>query len=180
MKGIVITEFLELVEKKYGIAMVDTIIMNSSLNSKGVYTAIGTYSFSEMQQLLNQLHLNTGMSIDNLLLIYAEHFFEVLKVNYPTLLSTYKNPIEMLSSIENHIHIEVKKIYPDAELPTFEVVKKTDKSLIMIYRSSRAMHHFGLGLMKKTFEYFNSEAEIILKKLNDKGTIVRFNINELK
>ena len=57
----------------------------------------------------------------------------------------------MLSSIENHIHIEVRKIYPDAELPEFTVEEKTENSLIMIYKSNRAMHHFGLGLMNKTF-----------------------------
>ena len=47
----------------------------------------------------------------------------------------------------------------------------------MIYKSSRAMHHFGLGLMKKTFEYFNVTSEIKLKKLNIQGTRVEFNIS---
>ena len=84
----------------------------------------------------------------------------------------------MLSSIENHIHVEVKKIYPDAELPTFEVVTKTNNSLIMIYKSSRAMHHFGLGLMNKTFEYFDSTATIVLEMIKEDGTEVRFIINK--
>ena len=177
MKGIVFTEFLELVENKFGLEMVDTIIINSDLKSNGVYTSVGTYNFSEMLQLLNHLSENTGISKDDLLLTYGEHFFGVLEVSYPELLSTYTDPMEMISSIENHIHVEVKKIYPDAELPTFEIVKKTANSLIMIYKSSRAMHHFGLGLMKKTFEYFNVTSEIKLKKLNAQGTRVEFNIS---
>jgi len=84
----------------------------------------------------------------------------------------------MLSSIENHIHIEVRKIYPDAELPTFIVEHKAENSLTMVYKSSRAMHHFGLGLMNKTFEHFNSKAEIILEKIKENGTEVRFIINQ--
>ena len=132
MKGIVFTEFLELVEDKFGLEMVDNIITNSKLESEGVYTAVGTYSFSEMLQLLQHLSENTGISIDNLLLVYAEHFFSVIEKSYPGLLATYKDPIEMISSIENHIHVEVRKIYPDAELPTFEVVEKTENSLVMI------------------------------------------------
>ncbi len=178
MKGIVFTEFLELVENKFGLEMVDTIILNSNLKSNGVYTSVGTYSFSEMLQLLTHLSEKTGISIDDLLLIYAEHFFEVLKNNYPELLNAYTDPMEMISSIENHIHVEVKKIYPDAELPSFEIKEKTSNSLIMIYTSSRAMHHFGLGLMKKTFEYFNVSSEIKLKKLNPQGTRVEFNISK--
>mgnify|MGYP000660448328 FL=1 len=178
MKGIVFTEFLDLVESKFGLEMVDKIISESKLTSKGAYTAIGTYSFSEMLQLLQNLSKNTSISIDNLLLVYAEHFFSVLETSYPGLLATYKDPIEMISSIENHIHVEVRKIYPDAELPTFILEKKEENSLILLYKSSRAMHHFGLGLMNKTFEHFNSTASIVLEKIKEDGTEVRFIVNK--
>ena len=157
MKGIVFTEFLDLVEERFGLEMVDAIISQSKLESKGVYTSIGTYSFSELLQLLQNLKIQTGISIDNLLLIYGEHFFSVIETNYKDLLSSYNDPIEMLASIENHIHVEVRKIYNDAELPTFIIKEKTKKTLILIYKSSRSMHHFGLGLMNKTFEHFNSK-----------------------
>ncbi|AZJ31490.1 MULTISPECIES: heme NO-binding domain-containing protein [Tenacibaculum] len=178
MKGIVFTEFLDLVEEKFGLEMVDKIISQSELESDGIYTSIGTYSFSEMLQLLENLSSNTGVSIDDLLLIYAEHFFSVLKESYSGLLESFNDPIEMLSSIENHIHVEVRKIYPDAELPTFIVESRTDTSLVMIYKSNRAMHHFGLGLMNKTFEHFNSSATIILEKIKEDGTEVKFIINK--
>ena len=178
MKGIVFTEFLDLVEDKFGLEMVDNIISSSELESQGVYTAVGTYKFSEMLQLLQHLSENTNISIDDLLLVYAEHFFGVIEVSYPGLLATYKDPIEMLSSIENHIHVEVRKIYPDAELPTFVVESKTENSLVMLYKSSRAMHHFGLGLMNKTFEHFNATATITLEKIKEDGTEVKFIINK--
>jgi len=178
MKGIVFTEFLDLVEEKFGLEMVDAIISQSKLESKGVYTSIGTYSFSELLQLLQNLKIQTGISIDNLLLIYGEHFFSVIETNYKDLLSSYNDPIEMLASIENHIHVEVRKIYTDAELPTFIIKEKTKKTLILIYKSSRSMHHFGLGLMNKTFEHFNSKATIILEKIKKDGTEVKFIITK--
>lgn len=178
MKGIVFTEFLDLVEDKFGLEVVDKIITQSNLESGGVYTSVGTYKFSEMLQLLQHLSEHTAISIDDLLLVYAEHFFSVLEDSYPGLLATYKDPIEMISSIENHIHVEVRKIYPDAELPTFKVIKKTENSLELIYKSSRAMHHFGLGLMNKTFEHFNSSATIVLEKIKEDGTEVKFLINK--
>ncbi len=176
MKGIVFTEFLDLVEDKFGLEMVDTIISNAELQSNGSYTAIGTYEFSEMLQLLKNLSNNTGLSTDDLLLIYAEHFFHVLKDSYPQLLEKYTNPLDLLASIEGHIHVEVRKIYPDAELPTFEVLEKTDDTLTMIYKSSRSMHYFGLGLMKQTFAHFNTEASIDMEKIKDDGTEVKFTI----
>ena len=111
-------------------------------------------------------------------MVYGEHFFSVIETSYPDLLATYNDAIEMLASIENHIHVEVLKIYPDAELPTFIVENKTENSIIMIYKSSRAMHHFGLGLMNKTFEHFNSTATIVLEKIKEDGTEVRFIVNK--
>ena len=105
-------------------------------------------------------------------------FFSVIERSYPDMLAAYKDPIEMLSSIEHHIHVEVRKIYHDAELPTFEVLEKSENSLVMVYRSSRAMHHFGLGLMNKTFEHFNATAEINLEKINEDGTVVKFTIDK--
>ncbi|MAQ74962.1 MAG: hypothetical protein CL613_01360 [Aquimarina sp.] len=174
MKGIVFTEFLELVEKKFGLAMVDRIIEESNLSSQGVYTSVGTYEFSEMLSLLNNLSKNTNIPTNHLLEIYAEHFFTTLQKSYPFLLEEYSDPITLLSSIENHIHVEVKKLYPDAELPTFEVLEKTEYKLVMTYKSSRAMYSFGLGLMHKTFEHFNKKAKIEYDKLKEDGTEVKF------
>ncbi|UZO82250.1 heme NO-binding domain-containing protein [Aquimarina sp. ERC-38] len=176
MKGIVFTEFLDLVESKFGLEMVDRIITQSTLNSNGAYTAIGTYKFSEMAELLTNLSLNTGIDVQELLLIYGEHFFTVLQESYGTMLRQYAGPIELLNAIENHIHVEVRKIYPEAELPSFEVLKKTDNSLIMIYKSDRAMYSFGLGLMRSAFRYFDKKATITYTKLKTDGTEVKFDI----
>ncbi len=178
MKGIVFTEFLELVESKFGLETVDTIINDSDLSSKGIYTAIGTYDFAEMLSLLTHLSTHTNISIDDLLLVYGEHFFDVLAASYPQLIDKYEDPIELLSSIENHIHVEVRKIYPEAELPTFEIISKSKTSLIMMYKSSRAMYNFGLGLMNKTFSHYNAKATILLDKIKEDGTEVKFSITK--
>ncbi len=179
MKGIVFTEFLELVEEKFGLTMVDTIIQESHLASNGIYTSVGTYDFSEMLQLLQHLSVRTQLSIDDLLLVYAKHFFKVLKASYPQFLAMYQDPISMLSSIENHIHVEVRKIYPDAELPTFEVLHKTDDELVTLYKSNRAMYSFGLGLMQETCAYFNVKVSIQMEKIAEDGTEVKFIIRKL-
>ncbi|WP_028375669.1 heme NO-binding domain-containing protein [Leeuwenhoekiella sp. MAR_2009_132] len=174
MKGVVFTEFLELVEIKFGMQMVDDIITASDLESGGAYTAVGTYKFGEMVSLLTQLSNRTQLSIDDLLYTYAQHFFTVIKSSYPGFLESYSDPIEMLSSIEDHIHVEVLKIYPDAQLPTFKTLEKSENTLTLDYLSSRAMYSFGLGLMHETFKFFNIDFNIRLEKLKEDGTHVRF------
>ena len=178
MKGIVFTEFLELVEEKFGIEMVDEIITASNLESGGAYTAVGTYKFVEMINLLTALSARTQLSIDELLYIYAQHFFTVIKSSYAALLNTYSDPLELLASIEDHIHVEVRKIYPDSQLPTFKTIKRSENTLVLDYHSSRAMYNFGLGLMHETFEHFGFDHKVTFEKIKEDGTHVRFFIEK--
>lgn len=177
MKGIIFTEFLELVEEKFGLGMVDKIISQSNLESDGVYTAVGTYEFSEMLQLISHLSQNTDIAVDDLLMVYAEHLFAALIKSHPDLVSHYKDPMDLLASIENHIHVEVQKIYPDAQLPTFDLEERTDDKMVMVYKSDKALYMLGKGLMLETFKLFKVPANIEYEKLNDQGTEVRFFIN---
>ena len=176
MKGIVFTEFLDLVEDKFGLAVVDELIKGATLDSNGVYTAVGTYKFEEMLALLTGLSALTNISINDLLHVYGLHFFAVLVRQHPTIFEMYKDPLALLSSIEEHIHVHVRKIYPQAELPRFEVLSKTNTKLEMVYYSSRSMYSFALGLMENTFKHYNSSATITFDLIKSDGSEVKFMI----
>jgi hypothetical protein len=178
MKGIIFTEFLDLVEEKFGLAMVDKIITQSELDSGGAYTAVGTYEFNEMLQLISHLSQNTDISVDDLLIVYSEHLFKALIKAHPNLVEHYKDPMSLLATIENHIHVEVQKIYPEAQLPTFVLEERTDTKMVMVYKSDKALYMLGKGLMLETFKLFDVPANIEFEKLNEKGTEVRFFINK--
>ncbi len=178
MKGIIFTEFLDLVEEKFGLAMVDEIIEQSRLASGGIYTAIGTYEFSEMLQLISHLSENTAISIDDLLMVYSEHLFQALIKAHPNLVAHYKDPMNLLASIENHIHVEVQKIYPEAQLPTFELVSRTEDKMVMIYKSDKALYVLGKGLMEETFKLFKVKGVVTYKKIKEDGTEVEFTITK--
>ncbi len=67
MKGLVFTEFLDMVEQRFSADMVDDIIEASDLPSGGAYTAVGTYSHSEIVALVQQLAIRTGIAVPDLL-----------------------------------------------------------------------------------------------------------------
>ena len=177
MKGIVFTEFLEMVEEEFGLEVVDSIIMKSKLSSEGVYTSVGTYDFFEMQQLIVNLSKEIGIEVNDLIYAYGRYFFSVLLRHHPNIFSLYSDPISMLASIENHIHVEVRKIYPGAELPTFKIIKKDDNYLEMMYYSERSMFMFARALMEKTFEHYDSSYNIDLELIKEDGSQVKFSIN---
>ncbi|MFT6797343.1 MAG: hypothetical protein ACJART_002494 [Maribacter sp.] len=176
MKGIIFTEFLEMVESKFGLEIADTIIEAANLPSEGIYTSIGTYDFNEMVSLVKELDAVTQIGLGELIYILGHYLFASLRKAHPKVIQSYTSPLSMLYSIEDHIHVHVQKLYPEAELPTFKILEKTDTSLIMIYCSSRGLYRLAHGLIEKTFEHFNKSATVSYELLKDDGTEVKFHI----
>lgn len=176
MKGIVFTEFLEMVEAKFGLEVVDTIIEKSNVPSQGIYTSIATYDFNEMVSLITELSKEVDLPPGDLIYTFGLYLFSSLGKAHPEVIQNYSSPIGLLYSIEDHIHVHVKKLYPDAELPTFKILEKTDNSLSMIYTSSRGLYRLAHGLIEKTFEHFQGKADITYELLKEDGTEVKFNI----
>ena len=176
MKGIIFTEFLEMVESKFGLETVDNIIENTDLPSEGIYTSVGTYDFNEMVGLITELSQEVTLPAGDLIYAFGLYLFSSLGNAHPEVIASYTSPLALLYSIEDHIHVHVKKLYPDAELPTFKILEKTDSSISMIYSSSRGLYRLAHGLIEKTFEHFNGKAEISFQLLQEDGTEVKFDI----
>ncbi|UII81030.1 heme NO-binding domain-containing protein [Flagellimonas sp. CMM7] len=176
MKGIVFTEFMEMVESIYGLETVDSLLENCDLPSGGAYTSVGTYDFNEMVSLISELSKKKDISHEDLLYSFGHHLFVGLVEAHPEVVSSYRTPIGLLHCIEDHIHVHVKKLYPDAELPQFKILSKTENSLEMIYSSSRGLYALAHGLIVKTFEHFKKTVKVDYKLLNENGTEVRFAI----
>lgn len=180
MKGIVFTEFLEMVEDKFGYAVVDDIIGKSNLSSNGSYTAIGTYSSHEMIQLVHNLHINSGLPLNVLYEVFGEYLFGSLSRAYSQMFEGITNSFDMFLAIDQNIHVQVKKLYPDAELPRFDVNLVDENNLKMIYSSERKMSDLAVGLIKGCLAHYKEEATISKRDLSDDGKNVEFIITKTK
>ncbi len=176
MKGIIFTELLNMVETNMGAEMVETIIDNAKLESGGAYTTVGTYPTEEIEALVHQLELQTQLSRDQLLEVFGKYLFGSLADNYPHFFPEGLQFFDFLAGIHDYIHVEVRKLYPDAELPDLKVVQRTDKELVLLYESSRKMAHLATGLLNGCMEHFKVDANIDAEKLNDDKSKVQFRI----
>ena len=170
MKGIIFTELIEMVEEGHGLKIADQLLSHPDLSSQGVFIATGTYPVTDLEILLAELENILGANRDALLNLFSGHLFKAFGKRYPELLGNYESSFALLEKIESHIHVEVRKLYPDAELPEFEVVERTDKNLIMIYRSTRNMEALAHGLMQAAGQHFEEELDITQEKLPNGAT----------
>lgn len=176
MKGFIFTNFLDFVEKSNGLEMVDQMLGECDLASEGVYSAFNSYEFDELVTLLTYVSKKTDISPQILLESFGRFVFPYLIGKHSYIIEKYSNAIDLIAGIENHIHIEVKKLYEDAELPTFNVVDKKEDSLTIIYTSTRGLTYFAIGLMKETLLFFKVKGTIdMVENYNNDGS-VKFHI----
>lgn len=176
MKGIVFNEFLEMVEAKFGFIVLDNIIEKSNLPTKGVYSNIGTYDHNELVTMVVNLSNETKISIPDLLKAYGEYLFTTFEKNYSIFFENVNHIFHFFDNIDKIIHVEVRKLYPDAELPKFDSNIIDEKNMSLIYKSKKGLFDFAEGLMIGASKHFKVNLKIDKELLNADGTEVKFNI----
>jgi hypothetical protein len=176
MKGVVFTEFLEMVETTFGPAVADKIIVDAQLPTGGVYTAVGTYDHRELIALVQQLSAVTNTPAGTLVIAFGRHLFERFAAGYPQFFTGVDSALVFLKNVEAYIHPEVRKLYPDAELPRFEARDLDADSLELIYRSSRHFADLAEGLIQGCVAHFNDPLDLRRQALPDENGVqaVRF------
>lgn len=177
MKGIVFTEFLGMVEDRFGPDTVERIIEESALPSGAAYTTVGTYDHRELLQLVGRLSTATGLPAPVLVRTFGQHLFGRFTHAYPNFFNDVESAFDFLGKVDNYIHVEVLKLYPDAELPRFDYAYPGPGRMEMVYRSRCPFSDLAEGLILGCIEHFGQPIELTRTNLDEDGaTAVRFSL----
>ncbi|MBD2847353.1 heme NO-binding domain-containing protein [Paenibacillus sp. IB182496] len=175
MKGVVFTSFIEMVEQKFSLEIADRVITGAQLPSGGSYTSVGTYDYREMLALVGQLSAATGLAEGALVRVFGEYLFRELVAMHPEFLQRNQGVFAFLEKVDSYIHVEVRKLYPDAELPRFESGYVDEATFYMEYRSSRPFADLAEGLIHGAIHYYGESIEVRREALDGEApTAARF------
>ena len=169
MKGMVFTEFLEMVETKFSADMVDDIIDDANPASGGAYTSVGTYSHEELVDMVVALSNRTQIPVPVLVRTFGEHVFGVFARSFQQFFEGVPDALTFLSGIEDIIHAQVIKLYPDAQLPKFDCLREGNQ-LTMIYHSDRHLADLAEGLIMGCGQHFGDNLTIQRDEVNELST----------
>jgi len=178
MKGIVFTEFLDLVGQRYGEEMMDRIIVESNLPSGAAYTSVGTYDHGELISMAVALSRATETTVSDFLRMFGEHLFGGFAKRYPQFFAGINSSFDFLDQVEKHIHVEVRKLYPDAELPSITCSRRAPDRMELVYRSTRPLASFAEGLMRGAIAHFKEEVDIVRLNWAVDDTYARFELRK--
>lgn len=160
MRGVVLTSFSDLVIEHYGLQTWEDLLKKANPKSGGAYTAAEAYSDDELKSLILVLSEMKNLKVDDLLVTFGEYMFSILGEKFPMFFLEGMSLKDFLLSIDRVIHIEVKKLYPDASLPVFRYEDPAPEKLIIYYNSPRKLCHLGIGLMRGAAKHFKKSLEI--------------------
>lgn len=170
MKGVIFVELIEMAESIAGEEQVDEIIDTCDLSSGGAFTSVGNYPCSDLMQLVEAFGKALDAPVDKLQSDFGGWMFKKFVQSYPSFFRGKEDAFTMLESIENEVHVEVRKLYPEVELPSFDTERVSENELKMIYTSERPLVAFCEGMIKACVEHFGRTASIshVDRKQEDK------------
>ncbi|MCB9965969.1 MAG: heme NO-binding domain-containing protein [Rhodospirillales bacterium] len=167
----VFTEFIDMVENSFGERVMDDIFDACTLESGGAYTTVGTYDHRELIQIVTALSNHTDLSVRDLVISFGKHLFPRFHAMMPQFFEKPRNAFEFLKTVHGTVHVEVKKLYPDASLPDFVIDEKDERTLLMTYSSHCPFADFAEGLIRGCIAFYDEDITI---ETEDRNTPERF------
>jgi hypothetical protein len=155
MKGIVFVELIRMAEAALGEEVVDDILDEADLETDGAFSAVGNYPCRELLAIVDAVGARTGLPVEALHVQFGHWMFDRFVEGYPAFFEGKADGFHMLESIEDEVHVEVRKLYPEVELPRFATDRLPDGRFKMVYESERPLHHFCKGLIESCMAHFN-------------------------
>jgi hypothetical protein len=179
LKGVVFRTFFRFCEERFGDVVLDDAIARAKLPHDGVYTSVGTYPFEEMVALVSAASAITRIPLPALLEDFGRFCFAAWVTELPHEFAG-KDLFDVLQNVDDFHEREVRKLYPDAELPSFRTVARDQARLSMEYRSCKPLADLAAGVIRGAADHLSTPVRIERCPMRrEDGTAVRFEVSKL-
>ncbi len=180
MKGLVFRTFYEFCEEHHGEEVLDEVIEAADLPNGGAYTTVGTYPYPHMEALLGAFLGHTGKTQKDTLQEFGSFCFSKWVKSWPSEFEG-KELFDVLSTVDEFHEKQVRKLYPDAELPSFRVESRTEDELVLGYRSQKPLSDLAAGVIRGAGLHMEHPVSLRQEPATDAdGDYVRITITSLK
>ena len=154
MKGIVFNEFISMTDSTFSPTVTEAVINACKLKSAGAYTSVGYYDHQELVTLATELANQTGADARKLVTAFGRFLLGRFAQTHAAFFETYEDAFTLLENVDACIHGEVRKLYPDAELPSVTCVRPAPGQLWVDYRSTRGLADAAEGLINGVIAHY--------------------------
>lgn len=158
MKGIVFNLYQSVFIDKYGEDAWDELL--DAVDIEGVYSTLGTYADGEFLKLVTATSERVSLTVPEIVQWFGRESIPMMAVQFPELFSAHSALRSFLLTLNDVIHPEVRKLYPEADVPVFDYDVSSPEVLVMSYQSSRKLCDFAIGLIEGAGRHFSEAVTI--------------------
>jgi hypothetical protein len=146
LKGVVFDLLEQAVVRDHGEDAWDDLLGKAGL--VGAYTTLGSYPDDHLGRLVTHAAVAFGMPAEDVIRWFGREALPLLAASYPEFFTPHATTRSFLLTLNDIIHPEVRKVYPGADVPWFEIGETADGDLVMGYNSHRRLCSFAEGLIQ--------------------------------
>ena len=157
MKGVLFNVVEDVVTEVFSADVWDDVVDRAGVG--GAYTSLGTYPDAELVHLVDETAAAAKKSVPDTLRLAGHLGFAHLVRRSPHLLDGLDDWKAVLNSLDDIIHPEVRKIYPESDVPGFATEPDGD-ALMVVYTSRRRLCALAEGLMTGSGKWFDTDLSV--------------------
>ncbi len=159
MKGVIFNLLESAVCDAYGEDTWDELLDRAGL--EGAWTSVGSYPHQDLLRVVAEAAVMWDWSQDDVVRWFGRAAIPPLARAYPAFFAGHGAAFPFLRTLNDVHHLEVLKIYPDADLPVFAFDPPRDPQVLtMRYSSERALCTFGEGLIHGAADHFGETLSV--------------------
>jgi hypothetical protein len=158
MKGVIYTLVEDVVRREHGDVEWDEVVTAAGVT--GAYTSLGSYPDQELQRIAEVVAARNAMDASGVVRHVGHRGIATLAERYPQFFEPHATLRSFLLSLNAIIHPEVRKLYPGAEVPDFEISGPEAHILELAYRSDRGRCDLAEGLILGAAEHYREAVEL--------------------
>ncbi len=158
MKGIIFQLVRQAVEEQLGQETWEDLL--EDVGSDGVFAAHGDYPDEALEAVIAAACSKLGTDRESLLVTLGQWTMPHLAKAYSGFFEQHNDLRGFLRSIHDVIHVEVRRLYRDAEPPHFEYEDAEDGALDLLYRSKRDMSALAEGFILGAAPMFDESVSV--------------------
>jgi hypothetical protein len=158
MKGIVFNLLEHVAVRTYGDEAWDDVLAAAGVD--GAYTSLGSYPDEHLFKLVGAASEALDTPPDEVIRWFGRSALPMLADAYPAFFAPHRNTRDFLLTLNDIIHPEVRKLYPGADVPDFDMIATDDGNLTMVYRSERKLCAFAVGLIEGAANHFDERVSV--------------------
>ncbi|NSY32519.1 hypothetical protein DS891_02705 [Pseudoalteromonas sp. JC28] len=159
MRGVIFRGLEELVVEAIGMQTWDELLEAHAPEGR-VYVSPTSYPDAELFALAQGVADKLNKPLTDVLAIFGQSLFGFLAEKHKGISSKFTSFEELVLSIDSVIHMEVKKLYDEPNLPSIAAIVKDDKTIVLEYCSNRKLCFCAEGLLYGAAQFYSRKLKI--------------------